>query len=300
MSAPSLPFRASTCPTPLDSQNIRTSLEESGGKLPALSSTALRIIELVNDPSATPKDLMKVIQVDPVLTGCILNLVNSSYFSMPQKISSLNRALILLGFNTIKNIALTAALVESTSVEKKVKEIEELWQHMLAVGVCAKLLALHSGQPRNILEEFFIAGLLHDIGDFILLRFESEKTVKILKDIKKHDGNFEESCASELFVTGPEIGSKVMSHWQLPDVFQEIAHHQKHFGRDAALVVNFVHLADKIVRRMGIGLVSDAHSIHITPDQLDWLQLSEEDIEATSEKLPEELEKAQVFINGGT
>lgn len=261
--------------------------------LPALPSAALKIIELTNDLSSSPKDLMDVIKIDPVLTGKILNLVNSSYFSMPQRITSLNRALILLGFNTIKNIAISTAFIDASKTLKKLRQIDDLWEHMLAVGVASKMIAIKAGQPRKILEEFFIAGLLHDIGDLMLFRFAPEQTLEALKE----DNDFVETCKKELDLTGPECGEAVIRHWKLPDSFIDVVHHRERAGEQADVIINAVNLANHLISSLDIGLVTDKTHQAIPENMIKALQISPYDLQEITENLPAEIEKAQVFMD---
>ena len=275
--------------------SIKLSVEKGVSRLPALPTAALRILEVVNDISCSPRDLMDVIKVDPVLTGRILNLVNSSYFSMPQRITSLNRALILLGFNTIKNIALSTAFIDSTKNQQQNDQIDDLWQHLLGVGVAAKLIATKCGQPRQILEEFFIAGLLHDIGDLMLLRLCREETFLMLNG-ESNSCTFDIQCQQKLGINGPECGELMVQHWKLPVIFGDVVQHRVKHGKNASFVVNVVHLADKMIRQRNIGLRVDAIDLEISNEELSSIGLKKQDLSEIGEILAQYIEKAQVFM----
>ena len=278
--------------------SIKLAVERGVSRLPALPTAALRILEVVNDISCSPRDLMEVIKVDPVLTGRILNLVNSSYFSMPQRITSLNRALILLGFNTIKNIALSTAFIDSTKNQQQNEQIDNLWQHLLGVGVAAKLIATKCGQPRQILEEFFIAGLLHDIGDLMLLRLCREETLCMMNgEANSNKMAFEIQCRQKLGISGPECGDLMVQHWKLPVIFSDVVHHRSKFGKNASFVVNAVHLADKMIRQHNIGLRVDMIDLEASNEELSLLGLKKQDLSEISQILVQNIEKAQVFMS---
>ena len=277
--------------------SIKLSVEKGVSRLPALPTAALRILEVVNDISCSPRDLMDVIKVDPVLTGRILNLVNSSYFSMPQRITSLNRALILLGFNTIKNIALSTAFIDSTKSQQQNDQIDNLWQHLLGVGVAAKLIATKCGQPRQILEEFFVAGLLHDIGDLMLLRLCREETMLMLNgDASSSSIAFDIQCQQKLGISGPACGDLMVQHWKLPAIFSDVVQHRAKHGKNASFVVNVVHIADKMIRQRNIGLRVDAIDIEILNEELSLIGLKKQDLSEISEMLSQYIDKAQVFM----
>jgi HD-like signal output (HDOD) protein len=264
-------------------------------KIPPLPSASIKVIQIANDITSSPKDLMNVIKVDPVLTGKVLNLVNASYFGLPQRITSLNRALILLGFNTIKNIAISTAFLDSSFFPKKNQHANAIWQHLLAVGVASKKIASLSGQPRQILEEYFICGLLHDIGDLLLLKYAPDLLIGHLGS----DLNYSDLFSKEADITGPESGIMLTRHWKLPDTFTEVIDHRNLAGPEASFIINSVHLADKIIRNLEIGFVTDQFNMDITPEELSSLGLAEDDLETLKADLPNELEKAQVFITDG-
>ncbi|MBF0197271.1 MAG: HDOD domain-containing protein [Planctomycetes bacterium] len=156
----------------IDKEAIRSRIQKGIDEMPSMSPAVEHIIEMANDLTSTPKDLLDVIKTDPVLTTKILRLVNSAYFSLNSKIASLNRALVLLGFNTIKNIALSTEFVKVTegSPHNKYFSYRDLWEHLLAVGVVSKMVAKEVQKEQKSLEEFFIAGLVHDLGEFLIMR----------------------------------------------------------------------------------------------------------------------------------
>ncbi len=245
-----------------------------------------------NDLACSPKDLMNVIKVDPVLTGRVLTLINSSYFGLPQRITSLNRALILLGFNTIKNIAISTAFLDANFFPKKNKHANEIWQHLLGVGVASKKIATAAGQPRQMLEDFFVSGLLHDIGDLILLKYSPDILISHLKT----ELDVREIFKKEIDITGPECGIMLAQHWKLPLSFSSIIEHREHTGEKAD-IVNAVHTGDKIIRQLDIGFSTDLFDLQITDDEIKMLKLERKDIDDIKNSLPEELAKAQYFIS---
>ena len=135
-------------------------------RLPGLSTTAVKVLETCNNPQASPNDLNRVISLDPVLTGQVLRLINSAYYSLRHPVSSLTRAIIMLGINTVKNLVLSFAILEQLRKTKSFRALsaQKFWAHSLSVGVIAKCLAMARGVSLSDQEEFFVCGLLHDLG----------------------------------------------------------------------------------------------------------------------------------------
>ena len=146
----------------------------------------------INGPvKITAKDLNKVISLDPVLVGKVLKLVNSAYYSLPNKVTSLVNAIIMLGINTIKNLALSTAVLGNMKRKDRFKSlnVDGFWRHSIGVGVASKLIATKIGIPANKREEYFIGGLLHDIGKIPLNEIFPEEYLKVIRaaDFKKDE-----------------------------------------------------------------------------------------------------------------
>ena len=135
--------------------------------LPTLPRTVLKITELVNDPKSSAKDLAKVITDDQILTARLLKLVNSSFYGLPQRISTVTGAIVLIGFDAIRNLLLTTSVFDlfAGRNKKKQQKQEQFWDHSLGCAVGAKVIGNYLRYDN--IEELFVAGLLHDIGKIV-------------------------------------------------------------------------------------------------------------------------------------
>ncbi|MBA7672361.1 hypothetical protein ES703_80537 [subsurface metagenome] len=185
--------------------------------MPSLSITVSKILEVSRDPQVTAKDLNKVISLDPVLVGRVLKLVNSAYYGLRNKVTSLVTAIIMLGINTIKNLALSTAVLGNVQKDSSFKalNVDGFWRHSIGVGVTSKLIAAKIGITLNRQEEFFIGGLLHDIGKIpINVLFEED----YLKAI--HQADFEKTQLIDMEskiigITHSEVGKMIAEKWRL-------------------------------------------------------------------------------------
>ena len=269
-------------------------------RLPSLSPAVQEIIVISNDISASPKDLLEIIRTDPVLTAKILRLVNSAYFSLTHQVVSLNRALVLLGFNTIKNIAISTEFVKlsSQSPHNKFFQYQDLWEHMVGVGAAGKFIARECGEDRKVLEEYFIAGLIHDLGDFLLMRFLPEEFHRIWHFASEKKLALRDCSRQVLGFSSGEMGVALASHWKL----------QSHLQRVIAKLENpnqvcdekldkIVMLADKFCRTNGIGFVCDEINMEINLEELTNVGLAPTFFLDKKESMLAEIEKAKIFIN---
>src|SRR5210317_1101707 len=139
--------------------------------LPTLPRTVLQITALVNDPKSSAKDLARVITDDQVLTVRLLKLVNSSFYGFPQRISTVTGAIVLLGFDAIRNLLLTTSVFDLFGNKNSSGRLEheKFWDHSIGCAVGAKVIGHHLRHDK--VEELFVAGLLHDIGKIVEMMF---------------------------------------------------------------------------------------------------------------------------------
>jgi putative nucleotidyltransferase with HDIG domain len=139
--------------------------------LPTIPVLLLRILRVVDGERASSKDLVDLMQRDQALAGRVLRLANSGFFACSREVGTLSRAVMLLGFSTVKNLALGIKIWETLS-QRGGPRMAELWEHSALVGAAARLIAQRTRAVDP--EEVFTAGLLHDIGRVILrIRFKA-------------------------------------------------------------------------------------------------------------------------------
>lgn len=277
---------------------FKAKIQEGMEDLPSLSPAVQEILRLANDLQASPKDLIDVIRTDPVLTAKILRLVNSAYFSLNSKIASLNRALVLLGFNTIKNVAVSAELVKisESCPDNEYFDYQQLWEHMLGVGAVAKILAKESGEPRKILEEYFIAGLIHDLGDFLLMRFIPAEYSKIRNVALEKDLPVRECSRSVLGFSSGEMGAELAKNWKLQEHLQDVIKKMEALNNLESKLEKIISIADRFCRAHNVGFVSDLKLIDINPEELEEHGIDGDFLEVEKERLLNEVELAKDFL----
>lgn len=134
-------------------------------RMPSLSTTVAKVMKVCKEPDTSANDLNKVISLDPVLTGRVLRLINSAYYSLPGQVTSLTRAIIMLGQNTVKNLVLSTAVLGIIGRERNTSlSMGQFWSHSFGTGIMAKSIAALKGVDAGNQEEYFVAGLLHDLG----------------------------------------------------------------------------------------------------------------------------------------
>ena len=282
----------------LDREKQRQQIEKFIKRMPSLSTTVGKVLEICSRTDASPNELNKVISLDPVLTGQVLKLINSAYYSLLNKITSLTRAITMLGMNTVKNMALSTAIIKTMSGAKKSKSLPtaRFWQHSIGVGVSAKLLAIACDMPIAEREEMFIAGLLHDLGKIPF----GDEYIEVLNQAKKEQRPLIEVEREMMGIDHQEVGMMIAEKWKLNPVISSCVcgHHDvEGVDEEARKKVAFVSLANKYINILDIGYSGDpfpyADDIE---DLLDIVGLNWQAYGAIDEDVEKEIEKAQIFL----
>src|SRR3989440_6604751 len=152
-----------------------------------LPEVTAKIISTVEDPKSTASQLHKIVSHDPALVTRILKVVNSSFYGLPGQIGSIERAIVLLGLNAVKNIAVAASLGQLFRGAKLCEGFtaKDLWTHCIAVAVAAREMAKQMKAP--IADEAFLAGMIHDIGILVSLQLWPEQLREVC-EIARRDG----------------------------------------------------------------------------------------------------------------
>ncbi len=267
--------------------------------LPSLSPTTAKVLELANDINCSPTELTRVIKLDPVLSAKVLRLVNSAFFGLRVKIVSLEKATILLGLNTIKNLALSAAVLSQVGSKKRSQVInsEGFWKHSLGVGVAARMIAEKRGTSRAERDNYFIAGMLHDLGLIVEAQIFPKEMKGILADCRVNGLLAAEEARLE-GLNHCQVGQILANRWNLsPDLLSTmVRHHQPLFDGDHSDLNLTIYLANIICKNNKIGLVLDQIPIEVEPSVFERLSLKPKLVDDILESLEGEIDKAVEFL----
>lgn len=256
-----------------------------------LPEITLKIVQLVEDPSSTAQDLHAVIAKDPALCTRILKVVNSAFYGLPGQIGSINRAIVLLGLNAVKNIAIAASLAKLFKGGALTPNFaaKDLWEHSIAVGAASRLLAAQ--MKLALSDEAFLAGLIHDLGVMVELQFDRNKLVDVLE---RCDGQTPpQFMTNEDAVFGAnhqDFGAALAEKWKFPRSFVNVCgfHHRPlELPSDHRTMVTMICVADRIAAGLNLGFALDIINPEISPDLLDQLQLTTNDIDVVRQQLPD-------------
>ena len=199
-------------------------------KMPSLPTSVSKVLEIGNSAQTSPADLNPVISVDPVLMGKVMKLINSAYYGLDQEVTSLVRAIIMLGINTVKNLALSTAVLGSIGKgsDSTALNMEGFWRHSLCVGVTTKLIGKHRNVDKNYIEEYFIAGLLHDVGKIPLNNRLPDRYIDVLGFSDRERQSLHHVESEILGLNHGEVGLMVAENWKLSEeICDAVAYHHR-------------------------------------------------------------------------
>jgi len=266
-------------------------------ELPTLPAVLTTIQDLSQDSNTTAEAFGQTISLDLSITSKVLRMANSAFFGVRRKVTSIRDAITLLGFETVRNVALVTASFEILKGETGTREFDRVgfWLHSIGCGAIAKVLCKHLGIQRS---DYFTAGIMHDMGKVVLDAFFSEHFAGVVKAVKDEQIPIREAEKKVLGVTHAEIGRYVARRWKLPpELVEAIAlHHEPDKAEDDPQLVSLAHLADIMARRLRAGSGGDPSVPEIHEFARDTLSVTDEMLEEYVGEMNREIRVAQEML----
>lgn len=267
--------------------------------MPTFPSSAHRIIELTNDVNCAPKDLVKVIDHDPILTLNVLKLINSAYFGLAAKVTSVKHAVVYLGINTVKNLALSIAAIGVLPSKNSLGfNMSHFWWHSVVCAGAARSIAEYKKLGEADAGNCFVAGLIHDIGKIMFVHFLPDEYQQCMTEFQK-SGRLPTVIESEIIGTSHgELGALLAEKWQLPPVLAGIirSHHNLNTGGKTSELEYALFWGNQVSKHLATFPAQMAVLETATPELVEWIGIP---LEQIAEKLPAiktEMERAEMMI----
>lgn len=261
--------------------------------IPGIVST---ITGLINDPESTMRQFEEVIQTDPVLVSRLISLVNSSYYGLNQKITSISRAVAFLGMKNLHNLVVTEAVknIFSKPSQSSGFSKQDLWVHSSAVAICAKMVAERIFSIYG--DDAFLCGILHDLGLLVEEHLHPEELSEICNSCQTISSMLE--LEQQTFATDHcEICHTITLDWQMPASIQNaiLNHHQISDDIVPSSLIGIVQIAEYICDHLEYQEVKNV-KIEISPCLSRHLEDNQDEYALLLEDLPDEIAKAQTIF----
>lgn len=187
--------------------------------IPTLPSVVMQVNRVLEDEGASLGGVISIIEKDPPVTTKVLRLANSSYYGMSRQVRTVKEAILILGLNTIRSIAVAVSVGKLFREDLNgVLNMKDLWAHSLRCAVASKALTRHKGA--GLAEEGFICGLVHDIGKVILAMNLPDEMKAVAEKTREGEGRlWWEEEREVLGFTHAEVGALIAGRWNFPEVY---------------------------------------------------------------------------------
>lgn len=261
--------------------------------LPALPNTLHEVNRIMESPDASTDKIAKVISYDQALAAKVLRMVNSPIYGFPGRISSVQHALALLGFNVIRGLIISTSVFDAMNTG-----MTGLWDHSLGTSLACAEIARITG--RKTPEEFAVSGLLHDIGKAVLSLQIAEARAEIDDLVARDDCGFFEAETRVLGFGHDRVNKWLCDHWNLPLVICEgmVHHHAPHRAKHYPEVAAVVHLGDFFARMFDCGFGGDKGVNAVDPRVFKILGINHKIFEELIDAVGEEIFNVLAQLKG--
>lgn len=246
--------------------------------LPPLPAVALRVMQVAQDPKSSASDLAIVVSSDPGLSARILRIVNSAAYRRSREVTSVQEALVTLGFVQARNIAISGAIAGAYAPDalNALFRIETFWRHSIAVAFRASELA---GKSRRLdVPSAFTAGILHNMGRLALFYADPAGLDQAVAEAIARDVPLEVTEREMLGFDHTEVGEKLAVRWKLPDEVRAAIRHHHNDGLNETTISGVVSAGDRFCTSNGLlpGYIVplEPGATHQPPD--DFLRLAKQ------------------------
>lgn len=267
------------------------------GEIATLPEVTIKVIHIVEDPKSTARDLHEVIKNDPALSVKVLKVVNSAFYGLPGQVASVDRAIILLGLSAVKNIAIAASIARLFKGKRISDQFSaaDLWRHSVAVAVAARALGKLSPHP-VMLDELFVAGLIHDIGTLVERQAFPDEFSEIIRRCSDSSQDFLECEREVIGADHQAFGVGLTTKWKFPRHLRAaVGFHHCPDAVSAELknIASLIHIADVIACQEQLGFYLSAQNDAVNPAIVELLGLTDQQVAEVRETLPRQLAEAE-------
>jgi putative nucleotidyltransferase with HDIG domain len=250
-------------------------------EIASLPEIFLKVNEMIDSPRHSAADIGRVISHDAALSARLLKIANSVFYGFPSQIDTISRAITVIGTRELRDLILATSVMRTfKGLPNELVTMEDFWRHSICCGLAARSLAAQRGE--QLLERYFVAGLLHDIGSLLIFRKIPELAREALLRAQYNNVPLYRAEQEVMGFDHAAVGVEILRKWKLPEQLQEAVefHHNpamaQRFPRDTALV----HIADVVADALQYGNSGDPHVAPMDPEAWTLAKLSDDTVSA--------------------
>ncbi len=272
-------------------------------ELPTLPSVVYELSRVINDPMSSTSDVERIMANDQSLTIKVLKLANSAYYAIPGGVTSLQRAIGYIGYDTIHQLVLSASIVSALNANASEHfDLNQFWKHAIGVAMAAETTArfVHYKTPSDL----FTCGLVHDMGKIAALIIAPDMFIETIAFAKAHDLSLHEAEEQLGVPKHTVLGRELSSKWHLPGMITASAahHHQKETNLRSGLssemnnIVDIVYLSNLLVHALQFGHSGHSKILGVPRDVIERMRLTPEKLKELITKIRESIANADGFL----
>ncbi len=243
--------------------------------LPTLPTVYSALSEAVDNPLTSSEELAKLIASDQASAFKILKVINSPFYGFRRRIDTISQAILYLGYNEVRNVISALSVINFFSKDRLILNFNpiDFWAHSIGVGITTRIIGTAIGE-RNI-ENYFLAGIIHDIGKLVFFEFAPDDYKNVLEIVESENCFIKDAEIKVFGIDHTVVGQMLAEKWKLPQSIQDTIrqHHNGvvHSGEPNKLVAA-VHIGDITARMLELGNPGD--SLIPEPSNKAWESLS--------------------------
>lgn len=272
-------------------------------ELPTLPSIVYELSRVIGDPMSSTSDIEKIMANDQSLTTKVLKLANSAYYAIPGGVSTLQRAIGYIGYDTIHQLVLSASIIQALGTKRSTEfDMNQFWKHSVGVAMAAETIAryVHYKTPADL----FTCGLVHDMGKVAIFIIDPQTFAECVAHARESGSSLAEAEEALGAPKHTHIGQELALKWRLPAQIQAVAghHHQKDtalrrgLSSEMNLVVDIVYLGNLLMHALQFGNSGHGKVLGVPRDLLERMQLDSENLKDLIAKIRESIVNAEAFL----
>ncbi len=273
------------------------SIAEKLKDLPAMPGVVIRLQSLTKRDDVGSHEVAQILEKDTAIVAKVLKLVNSPFYGISQRVSSIEEAVAILGFNALHQLALSTAVFHTLASDDSVLDVNDFWRHSFGVGTITKHLC--RGQSKDTQNEAMMGGLLHDVGRLV---FASADTQKFNAFYFERAAVTDIEDEAEFFgIDHQAVGAMLAQKWNFPESITHMIgkHHcPEQAPKACSLLVGAVSMADLLCHTMAIGFSASSYATDFSCAAWQQLNLEISNLEVILTDALSEIDVAEQIFSG--